>query len=85
MIISRTKRQSRGGREVSWDEGNDFARKLGCEYVEACAKTRVNVEKAFYVVRELRKQRAASSNKPQAMLGISGASTRSRAMPAISE
>jgi len=80
--------ESRGtwGRQVSWEEGNALARELGCEYVEACAKTCVNVEKAFYdVVRELRKQRAAASNKPQAMLGISGASTRSRAMPAISE
>lgn len=80
--------ESRGtwGREVSWKEGNALARELGCEYVEACAKTCMNVEKAFYdVVRELRKQRAAASNRPRAMQGISGASTRSRAMPAISE
>jgi GTPase KRas protein len=73
-------------RQVSWEEGNALARELGCEYVEACAKTCVNVEKAFYdVVRELRKQRAAASNRPRAMPGISGASTRSRAMPVISE
>ena len=75
--------ESRGTweRQVSWEEGNALARELGCEYAEACAKTCMNVEKPFYdVVRELRKQRAAASNRPRAMPGA-----RSRAMPAISE
>ena len=80
--------ESRGkwGRKVSWKEGNALARELGCEYVEACAETGMNVENAFYdVVRELSKQRIVASNRQHAMQDIPGASTRSRAMPAISE
>lgn len=74
-----------GGREVSWQEGSALARELGCEYVEACAETGLNVEKAFFdIVRELRKQRAAASNQPTAMPSISEASPRSRAMLATS-
>ena len=45
-------------REVSTQEGSALAKQLGCEFVEASAKTCVNVEKAFYdVVRQLRRQR----------------------------
>ena len=45
-------------REVSTQEGSALARELGCDFVEASAKTCVNVEKAFYdVVRQLRRQR----------------------------
>lgn len=45
-------------REVSTQEGQQLARDLGCEFVEASAKNCINVEKAFYdVVRLLRRQR----------------------------
>lgn len=45
-------------REVSSQEGLALARELGCEFVEASAKSCANVEKAFYdVVRLLRRQR----------------------------
>ncbi|KAJ3408561.1 Ras GTPase ras2 [Chytriomyces hyalinus] len=45
-------------REVSKEEGAYLASKLQCDFIETSAKTRVNVEKAFYnVVRALRKQR----------------------------
>lgn len=48
-------------REVSTQEGGALARELGCDFVEASAKNRNNVEKAFYdVVRQLRKQRQQS-------------------------
>lgn len=48
-------------REVSTQEGRALARELGCDFVEASAKNRDNVEKAFYdVVRQLRKQRQQS-------------------------
>lgn len=48
-------------REVSTQEGNAMAKKLGCEFVEASAKLSINVEKAFFdVVRQLRKQRLVS-------------------------
>lgn len=57
-------------REVSTQEGSALARELGCDFVEASAKTCVNVEKAFYdVVRQLRRQRneiiQLSDNKRQ--------------------
>jgi GTPase KRas protein len=45
-------------REVSSQEGQELAKELGCEFVEASAKICVNVERAFYdVVRQLRRQR----------------------------
>ena len=37
-------------REVSREEGMEMAKKLGCEFIEASAKTCVNVERAFYTV-----------------------------------
>lgn len=48
-------------REVSTQEGSALARELGCEFVEASAKNRTNVEKAFYdVVKIIRRQNAAA-------------------------
>jgi len=45
-------------REVSRDEGQALANRLGCKFVESSAKTCVNVEKAYYtVVRMIREQR----------------------------
>ncbi|KAJ1672487.1 RAS2 protein, partial [Spiromyces aspiralis] len=35
-------------REVSYQEGQSMARRLGCVFVETSAKTCINVEKAFY-------------------------------------
>ncbi|KAJ3292582.1 putative small G-protein Ras2 [Rhizoclosmatium globosum] len=44
-------------REVSTQEGAELARVLKCEFVETSAKTRYNVESAFYIaVRALRKR-----------------------------
>jgi GTPase KRas len=37
-------------REVSRDEGQALAQRLGCRFVESSAKTCVNVEKAYYTV-----------------------------------
>lgn len=51
-------------REVSTQEGQALARQLGCSFMEASAKTCVNVEKAFYdVVRDLRKQKLSGRDK----------------------
>lgn len=45
-------------REVSTQEGSALAKQLNCDFVEASAKSCINVEKAFYdVVRQLRRQR----------------------------
>lgn len=42
-------------RQVSTQEGQELAKKMGCQFKEASAKTRVNVEEAFYdLVREIR-------------------------------
>ncbi|KAJ3008205.1 Ras GTPase ras2, partial [Thoreauomyces humboldtii] len=42
-------------REVSKEEGQHMARRLNCEFMEASAKTCLNVDKAFYnVVRMIR-------------------------------
>ncbi|CAJ0753981.1 21126_t:CDS:2 [Entrophospora sp. SA101] len=39
-------------REVSREEGMNMAKRLGCEFIESSAKTCVNVERAFYTVKE---------------------------------
>jgi len=65
-------------REVSTQEGHALARELGCEFTEASAKTRTNVEKAFYdVVKQLRKQRQQGQAAPR-MLPPSGSSKHER-------
>ncbi|KAF8863413.1 ras-domain-containing protein [Acephala macrosclerotiorum] len=43
-------------RQISKQEGETLARSWGCPFVEASAKERINVEKAFYdLVREIRR------------------------------
>jgi len=51
-------------REVPPHEGEELAKKLGCEFTEASAKTCVNVEKAFYsVVRQIRNKKNNGGKK----------------------
>jgi len=53
-------------REVSTQEGQALAKDLGCEFVEASAKSCINVEKAFYdVVRLLRRQRQQTTRQAE--------------------
>jgi len=43
-------------REVETHEGEALAKSIGCQFKEASAKTRINVEEAFYdLVREIRR------------------------------
>ena len=57
-------------REVSMQEGQALARTLGCDFVEASAKSCINVERAFYdVVRLLRRQRQQTSPRPVELKG----------------
>jgi len=43
-------------REVTRQEGDALARSMGCKFIETSAKTRLNVEAAFYeIVREIRR------------------------------
>lgn len=52
-------------RKVTTAEGEDLAQSFGCPFLESSAKLRINVERIFFdLVREIRKQRALSSEKP---------------------
>ncbi|MCJ1275832.1 Ras GTPase [Puttea exsequens] len=43
-------------REVSLQEGENLARQFGCAFIETSAKSRINVDNAFYdIVREIRR------------------------------
>jgi GTPase KRas protein len=49
-------------REVSREEGQALAQRLGCKFIESSAKTCVNVERAYYtVVRMIREQREGTT------------------------
>jgi len=53
-------------REVSNVEGRDLAKSFGVPFFESSAKSRINVEEAFYeLVRETRRQGVAKPSAPQ--------------------
>lgn len=46
-------------------EGEELAREFGCKFIETSAKSRINVENAFYdLVREIRKYNKEMSSYP---------------------
>nr|O93856.1 RecName: Full=Ras-like protein; Flags: Precursor [Laccaria bicolor]AAD01987.1 ras protein [Laccaria bicolor] len=50
-------------RVVSKQEGESLARQFGCKFIETSAKSRINVENAFYdLVREIRRYNKEMSN-----------------------
>ncbi|KAL8672662.1 MAG: hypothetical protein Q9168_002903 [Polycauliona sp. 1 TL-2023] len=56
IIIVGNKCDLDGERQVSRKEGEDLARSFGCAFIETSAKSRINVEMAFYdIVREIRR------------------------------
>jgi len=56
MIVVGNKADLEGEREVSTEEGQALARQFGCKFIETSAKSRKNVEQAFYdIVREIRR------------------------------
>jgi len=56
MVVVGNKCDLEGEREVSRQEGEALARSFNCKFIETSAKSRLNVEKAFYdIVREIRK------------------------------
>ncbi|KAJ3405033.1 Ras GTPase ras2 [Chytriomyces hyalinus] len=62
MTLVGNKSDRHAEREVSKEEGAYLAHKLGCGFVVTSAKTRVNLEKAFFsVVRALRAQQRQHS------------------------
>eukprot|EP01156_Anaeramoeba_ignava_P009841 Anaeramoba_ignava/a478301_291.p1 GENE.a478301_291~~a478301_291.p1 ORF type:complete len:204 (-),score=36.10 a478301_291:290-880(-) len=56
MVIVGNKKDLTKNRQVSLDELKDLAKLFQCAYIETSAKTRINVEEAFFgLVREIRK------------------------------
>ncbi|KAL9612316.1 MAG: hypothetical protein Q9167_003095 [Letrouitia subvulpina] len=52
-------------RQVSKQEGQDLARQFGCAFIETSAKSRINVDNAFYdIVREIRRYNKEMSSYP---------------------
>ena len=46
-------------------EGEDLARQFGCAFIETSAKSRINVDNAFYnIVREIRRYNKEMSSYP---------------------
>lgn len=61
-------------RAVSQQEGRDLANHFSCRFIETSAKSRINVDEAFYnLVREIRrynKEQSGGSNSPGGGLGM---------------
>ncbi|KAG5943955.1 hypothetical protein E4U53_006978 [Claviceps sorghi] len=56
MVVVGNKCDLEGEREVSKQEGEALARSFNCKFIETSAKSRINVDKAFYdIVREIRR------------------------------
>ncbi len=56
IILVGNKCDLEGERQVSREEGAQLARQFGCKFIETSAKSRINVENAFYdLVREIRR------------------------------
>ncbi|KXJ86190.1 ras small monomeric GTPase [Microdochium bolleyi] len=56
MVVVGNKCDLEGEREVTKQEGETLARNFGCKFIETSAKSRINVDKAFYdIVREIRR------------------------------
>ncbi|KNG80937.1 Ras-like protein [Aspergillus nomiae NRRL 13137] len=52
-------------RAVTVEEGEALARQFGCKFIETSAKSRINVENAFYdLVREIRRYNKEMSSYP---------------------
>ncbi|CAN8103011.1 unnamed protein product [Discula destructiva] len=56
MVVVGNKCDLEGEREVTRQEGEALARGFNCKFIETSAKSRINVDKAFYdIVREIRR------------------------------
>ncbi|MCJ1486461.1 Ras GTPase [Schaereria dolodes] len=65
IIIVGNKCDLDGEREVSRQEGESIARQYGCKFIETSAKSRINVDNAFYdIVREIRRYNKEMSSYP---------------------
>ncbi|KAF2771478.1 ras-like protein [Teratosphaeria nubilosa] len=65
IIVVGNKCDLENEREVSTEEGKQLARSFGCKFIETSAKSRINVDNAFYdIVREIRKYNKDMSGYP---------------------
>ncbi|CAK7568523.1 MAG: RAS1 protein [Sporothrix epigloea] len=56
MVVVGNKCDLESEREVTRQEGEALARSFGCKFIETSAKSRINVDQAFYdIVREIRR------------------------------
>ena len=73
MILVGNKSDLEPERQVTTGEGQDLARTFTAPFMESSAKTRVNVEEAFFeLVREIRKDKPAGGAAGGASGGSSG-------------
>jgi GTPase KRas protein len=64
LILIANKADLAQSRKVTTTEGMELAKSFGCKYIEASAKTRMNVDEAFYeLVREIRKSLVTKDDK----------------------
>ncbi|CAK4030440.1 ras [Lecanosticta acicola] len=65
IIVVGNKCDLESERQVSTEEGKQLARSFGCKFIETSAKSRINVDNAFYdIVREIRKYNKDMSGYP---------------------
>ncbi|WPH04558.1 Hypothetical protein R9X50_00745000 [Acrodontium crateriforme] len=65
IIVVGNKCDLEGERQVSTEEGQQLARSFGCKFIETSAKSRTNVDNAFFdIVREIRKYNKDMSGYP---------------------
>lgn len=74
IIVVGNKCDLEAERQVSTQEGQKLAQQFGCKFIETSAKSRINVDNAFYdLVREIRRYNREMSSYPSgAPMGANG-------------